>query len=74
MKYRESGRSPVLQIETHGSQHGIGGDEGIGWPELMEAFIPRREYFFNNTFPENDARFDVTFEQCWPADMELRVD
>jgi hypothetical protein len=232
-EYRQSGRSPVLQIETHGSQRGIGGGEGIDWPELMEAFIPlnrltgvnlvvvlaacegfhgvqmlqpdrraaafrgllaphievstgdmqkaflafyrtlfarldadaafkamndavdtsqdtfwlisaedafktvnrshfeehctpealarrrdrlmsrlarrcraqtgldpsqqlaeewlaqatahlldqrglferlRREYFFINTFPENDARFDVTFEQCWPAGMELRID
>jgi hypothetical protein len=31
----------------------------------------RREYFFVNTFPGNDARFDVTFDQCWPAEMEL---
>jgi hypothetical protein len=34
----------------------------------------RREYFFINAYPENDARFDVTFEQCWPAGMELRND
>jgi hypothetical protein len=34
----------------------------------------RREYFFINAFPENDARFDVTFDQCWPAGMELRID
>jgi hypothetical protein len=34
----------------------------------------RREYFFINAFPENNARFDVTFEMCWPADMELRID
>jgi len=33
----------------------------------------RREYFFINAFPENDARFDVTFEECWPAGMELRI-
>jgi hypothetical protein len=34
----------------------------------------RREYFFINQFPENDARFDVTFDQCWPAGLELRID
>jgi hypothetical protein len=39
-EYRQSGRSPVLQIDTHGSEDGIGGDESIEWPELMEAFIP----------------------------------
>ena len=39
-EYRQSGRSPVLQIESHGSQGGIGGDEGIEWLELMEALIP----------------------------------
>jgi hypothetical protein len=33
----------------------------------------RREYFFINQFPKNEARFDVTFEQCWPAGMELRI-
>jgi hypothetical protein len=38
--YRQTGRAPVLQIETHGSKDGIGGDEGIEWPELMEALIP----------------------------------
>jgi hypothetical protein len=39
-EYRKTGRSPVLQIETHGDTDGIGGDEGIEWPELMEALIP----------------------------------
>ena len=34
----------------------------------------RQEYFFINAFPENNVRFDVTFEQCWPAGMELRID
>ena len=39
-EYRQTGRSPVLQIETHGGKYGIGGDEGIEWPELMEALVP----------------------------------
>jgi hypothetical protein len=34
----------------------------------------RREYFFINHFPKNDTRFDVTFAQCWPDGMELRID
>jgi len=38
--YRQTGRPPVLQIETHGGRDGIGGDDGIEWPELMEALIP----------------------------------
>lgn len=38
--YRQTRRSPVLQIETHGAKDGIGGDDGIGWPELTEALIP----------------------------------
>jgi hypothetical protein len=26
----------------------------------------RRDFFFINAYPENDERFDITFEDCWP--------
>jgi hypothetical protein len=38
--YRQDGRVPLLHIETHGGHDGIGGDDEIAWPELMEALIP----------------------------------
>jgi hypothetical protein len=36
-----SGRIPLLHIETHGNNEGVGlGDDGLDWPELMEALTP----------------------------------
>jgi hypothetical protein len=39
-EYQQTGRAPVLHIETHGDEHGIGTGEGIDWPDLMEEMIP----------------------------------
>jgi hypothetical protein len=40
-EFRNTGRIPLLQIETHGDTNGIGvsADERINWPELMKLFI-----------------------------------
>lgn len=39
--FATSKRIPLLHVETHGDQEGIGvGDNGLGWPELMEALTP----------------------------------
>src|SRR4029453_8524867 len=39
--FATSKRIPLLHIETHGDQDGIGlGDDGVEWPELMEALTP----------------------------------
>ena len=40
--FRDTGRIPVLHIETHGDANGIGisAAERIDWPDLMELFIP----------------------------------
>ena len=32
--------------------------------DAFEKF--RREFFFIDLYPENDARFDVKFEECQP--------
>jgi hypothetical protein len=39
---RVSGRVPLLQIETHGDDDGIGPtrENGLAWPELMRALTP----------------------------------
>jgi hypothetical protein len=39
--FRDTGRIPVLHIETHGDANGIGvsAADRIDWPELMELFI-----------------------------------
>ena len=36
----KSRRTPILHIETHGDDNGIGTGAGIDWPELTEEFIP----------------------------------
>ena len=40
-EFRATKRRPVLHIETHGSEEGIGvsDEEELLWPELMEALI-----------------------------------
>src|SRR5713226_1677559 len=40
--FRASGLVPLLQIETHGDDNGIGPSEtdGLTWPELMKAVTP----------------------------------
>jgi hypothetical protein len=38
-EFANTGRTPLLHIETHGNQDGIGADEGIGWVELAEELI-----------------------------------
>jgi hypothetical protein len=39
---RASGKVPLLQIETHGDEEGIGPShaDGLTWPELMTALTP----------------------------------
>lgn len=43
--FRVSRRVPLLQIETHGDEDGIGMSEvdGLTWPELMKALTPLNE-------------------------------
>ncbi len=43
--YRLTRRVPLLQIETHGDDEGIGlsDAEGLTWPELMKALTPLNE-------------------------------
>jgi hypothetical protein len=43
--FRLSGKVPLLQIETHGDDDGIGlsDDDGLTWHELMEAMKPLNE-------------------------------
>lgn len=40
--FRDSGKLPLLHIETHGSDEGIGstGSDGVSWSELMAELIP----------------------------------
>ena len=40
--FKTSRKVPLLQIETHGDGDGIGltDDDGLSWPELMEALTP----------------------------------
>jgi hypothetical protein len=39
--FATSRRIPLLHIETHGGDAGIGlGDDSVGWPELMQALTP----------------------------------
>lgn len=39
--FRLTGRIPLLHVETHGDENGIGlGDDGLEWPELMKALTP----------------------------------
>ena len=40
--FKMSRKVPLLQIETHGDGDGIGltDDDGLSWPELMEALTP----------------------------------
>ncbi len=40
-EFRATGRIPLLHVETHGNSDGIGvsADEGIRWPDFMEALI-----------------------------------
>ena|SRR5438067_6883985 len=41
-EFKETGRIPLLHIETHGSPDGIGAsdEEYVLWPDLMERLIP----------------------------------
>ena len=41
-EFKETGRIPLLRIETHGSPDGIGASEQeyVLWPDLMERLIP----------------------------------
>ena len=64
--FRETGRMPVLHIETHGDANGIGvsGTERIDWPDLMEIFIP-----FNRHTQLNLVAILAACEGFWGMQM-----
>jgi len=64
--FRDTGRMPVLHIETHGDANGIGvsDDERIDWPDLMEIFIP-----FNRLTRLNLVAILAACEGFWGVQM-----
>lgn len=40
--FRATGRIPIVQIETHGDENGIGisNEDGLTWSELMRSLVP----------------------------------
>jgi hypothetical protein len=56
--FRCSRRIPIMQIETHGDEHGIGPSEqdGLTWSELMRSLVPLNQ--------ETGLRLIVVLSAC----------